>query len=449
MSSCSLQGTEALCGTLRVPEDPTNPAGRAIDLRVAVIPAVDATPKSDPVFWLSGGPGGAATEDFAWTSAAFSMLHADRDFVLADQRGTGDSHRLVAPTQPDTSGQSDDEAAATIKAWVAATLAQMDGDPRFYTTSVAMDDLDLVRAALGYDKINLYGASYGATAAQYYLRQHEGRVQAVVVDGATLLDVPVFERMAASTQRALDLLFDRCKASVACADAYPDIRAEFTTVLERVTTAPLATGVADPRTSRPVVMDRSTFAGAVHLLLMEAHAAAALPSQIHAAYRGDFDRLAQAAANAMGQDTGQLVMSTVIRCSEAWARYDPDVVARLGQGTFEGELQTEMARSQATACGFIPKAVVPANDAEPVRSDVPVLLLVGEADPQDPPQNVADAAVELPKSVTVVVPGQGHTVGHIGCMPSLVTAFIQAGTVAGLDLRCASSIGIPAFVTYP
>jgi pimeloyl-ACP methyl ester carboxylesterase len=449
MSPCSLQGTEALCGTLRVPEDPSNLAGRAIDLRVAVIPAVDATPKRDPVFWLSGGPGGAATEDFAWTPGVFSMLHADRDFVMVDQRGTGGSHRLVAPIPPDTSGQSDDAAVATVKAWVTATLAEMDGDPRFYTTSVAMDDLDRVRAALGYEQINLYGVSYGATAAQYYLRQHEERVRTVVLDGGTLLDVPVFERIATNTQRALDLLFDRCDTSAVCAGPYPGLRGEFATVLARVTTDPVTTTVTNPSTSQPVVMDRSTFAAAVHLLLLNAQSAAGLPNYIHAAYGGDFDRLASAAARAMGDDTSQLVMSTIIRCSEAWARYDPDEVARQAEGTFEGDLQIQAARSQATACDLVPKGVVPANDGDPARSAVPVLLVVGEADPQDPPQNTADATVELPRSATVVVAGHGHGVAHLGCMPGLITAFVNAGTAAALDVRCAANVPIPSFITWP
>ena len=450
MVGCSLRQTDALCGTLRVPEDPSNPGGRSIDLRVAVIPAVSATPKSDPVFWLSGGPGGAATEDFAWTPATFSTLRVDRDFVLVDQRGTGGSHRLVAPTaQPDVSGLSHEDAVATIRAWVAATLAAMDGDPRFYTTSVAMDDLDLVRAALGYERINLYGVSYGATAAQYYLRQHEQRARTVILDGATLLDVPILERIAPNTQRALDLLFDRCERSVACAAAYPDVRDEFATALARVTANPATTAVINLLTSEPIVVDRSTFAGAVHSFLMKAQTASALPSYIHAAYGGDFDRFAQAIADATGEAAEPLVMSVVIRCSEAWARYQPDEVARLGQNTFEGELQTEMARSQATGCGFVPKGIVPANDADPVRSNVPVLLLVGDSDPQDPPQNVADAAIEMPQSVMVVVPGQGHGVGHLGCIPGLMTTFIEAGTVAGLDGRCAANIATPAFTTYP
>jgi pimeloyl-ACP methyl ester carboxylesterase len=449
MTACSLRGTEALCGTLRVPEDPSNPAGRAIDLRVALIPAAAAIPQNDPVFWLAGGPGGAATEEFWWTRAVFTGLHSDRDFVLVDQRGTGGSHPLVAPAAPDVSGQSSEEAVATIKAWVAKTLAEMDGDPRFYTTSVAMDDLDLVRAALGYDRINLYGASYGATAAQYYLRQHEDRVRTVVLDGATLLDVPVFERIAPNTQRALDLLFDRCEASRPCAAAYPGVRDEFATVLARVTTNPASTSVTPPGAAEPIVIDRSAFAGVVHQLLMDAQSAATLPAHIHSAYGGDFDPLARALANAMGQGSDQLVMSVMIRCSEAWARYDPSEVARLGEATFEGELEVQMARSQETSCGLIPKGTVPPNDGEPVRSDVPALLLVGEADPQDPPPNVADAAVELPRSATVVIPGQGHTVAHIACMPSLVAAFIRAGTATGLDVGCVSSIATPAFVTGP
>lgn len=449
MTGCSLRQTEALCGTLRVPEDPSNPTGRAIDLRVAVVPAAAAVPKSDPVFMLAGGPGGAATEDLAWTPAIFSDLHAERDIVLVDQRGTGGSHRLVAPPPPDTAGLSEEGALATIRAWVATTLAAMDGDPRFYTTSVAMDDLDLVRAALGYERINLYGASYGATAAQYYLRQHGDRVRTVVLDGGTLLDVPVFERIATNTQRALNLLFTRCERTASCGGGYPNLRDEFATVLARVTADPVTTTVADPTTARPIVMDRSTFAGAVHLLLMESHAASALPSQIHAAYGGDFDRLAGAAARASGAPGDQLVMSTVIRCSEAWARFDPKEVARLSVETFEGDSQLQSARSQAQACAFVPTGSVPASDAEPVRSHVPVLLLVGEADPQDPPENIADASIELSESATVVVPGQGHTVAHIGCMPSLMAAFIEAGTARSLDLRCVMTIVAPAFVTYP
>jgi hypothetical protein len=76
---------------------------------------------------------------------------------------------------------------------------------------------------------------------------------------------------------------------------------------------------------------------------------------------------------------------------------------------------------------------------------VPVLLLNGSEDPQDPPANVADAVTELPNSLEVVAPAQGHTVGHLGCLPQVVAAFIEAGTTEGLDTTCVDELLPPPF----
>ena len=186
-----------------------------------------------------------------------------------------------------------------------------------------MDDLDEVRAALGYDKINLYGPSYGATAAQYYIRQHGDRVRTAVLDGGTLLDVPIFERIAPDSQRALDILFDRCAADSSCRKAYPDVRSEFTAVMKRLAREPVTTSINDPWSGEPIVLDTSAFAGAIHGGLVNESVMGQIPSFIHAAFRKDWDQVAQAIATAAGPktaDTGPLVMSIVIRCSEGWAR---------------------------------------------------------------------------------------------------------------------------------
>jgi pimeloyl-ACP methyl ester carboxylesterase len=451
MGACRLNGMAALCGTLDVPENRTDPAGRWIGLRVAVIPTQSRQPLPDPVFMLAGGPGGAATQSLAWAASTFSAVN--RDVVLVDQRGTGGSNRLVVPAPPDLSGLVGPEREAAAQAWVDETLEAMPGDPRFYTTSIAMDDLEAVRAALGYDKINLYGGSYGATAAQYYLRQYEANVRSVVLDGGTLLDVPVFERIALNTQRALDLLFDRCAADATCKAAYPDLRTEFQTILARLADEAVTTSVIDPWSGQPIVIDPVSFASAVHAGLLDGQFSSRMPALLHAGFLGAWDTVAQASADASRQaasDRDVLAMASVIRCSEAWARYDPTEVERLGAGTFELEAQLANARMQAESCRFTPAGVVPDNDAQAVRSDVPVLLILGEADPQDPPSNVADAPTELPNSLTVVVPGQGHTVGHLGCMPSVVVAFINAGTVHDLDVSCAATgVPLPPFLTLP
>jgi pimeloyl-ACP methyl ester carboxylesterase len=453
MTPCVVGDQPAVCGTLRVREDRSKSAGRQIDLRVAVIPAVSSVPKPDPLVALDGGPGQAATIDLGWTAAVFANIHADRDIVLMDQRGTGGSNRLVAPGSPDVSGLSPAEAVAKIEAWRDQVLASLPGDPRFYTTSVAMDDLDEVRAALGYDRVNLYGPSYGATAAQYYLRQHEDRVRAVVLDGGTLLDVPIFERVAPNSQRALDLLFRRCAADAACHAAYPDLATDFAAVLTRLAARPARTSVGDPWTGEPIVIDQMSFAGTVHAGLLHTQSIGAVPRLIHAAAAGDWDAVARAIAAAMGpasERTDELVMSVVIRCSEGWARFDPAETARRGADSYLGPSQVETAKNLAVACRYAPPGAVTPDDREMVTSDRPVLLVLGEADPQNPPANVADAPTDFPNSLTVVVPGQAHTVAHLGCMPSIVESFIASGTVAGLDVSCAATgVPLPPFDTTP
>jgi pimeloyl-ACP methyl ester carboxylesterase len=453
MVPCTAGDASAVCGSLRVPEDRSNPAGRQIDIRVAVIPAIAPVPSADPLFALDGGPGGAATEDLGWMASVFTGIHADRDIVLVDQRGTGGSNRLVAPDAPDTSGLSEGDAAAKLDAWVKGVLAEMPGDPRFYTTSVAMDDVDEVRAALGYDTIDLYGPSYGATAAQYFVRQHPEHVRAVVLDGGTLLNVPIFERIAPNSQRALDILFNRCAADAACDAAFPDLRAEFGAVMTRLSGNPVTTSVSDPRTGEALVIDASTLAGSVHGALVDQQSLGELPRLIHAAHEGNWETVAEAIAAAAGPgtaDTTQLVMSIVIRCSEGWARMDPVETERQGAGSYLRDVEVAIARNQAVSCRYAPPGYVTADDAKGMTSDVPMLLILGEADPQNPPANVAEAPSRFPNSRTVVVPGQAHTVGHLGCMPSIVESFIDAGTVEGLDVSCAATdVPVPPFRTSP
>jgi pimeloyl-ACP methyl ester carboxylesterase len=408
-----------LCGVSPVKEDRRDAASRTIDLKVVVIPAVAAEPEPDPVFALAGGPGGAATDSFSWMPEVFSDLHATRDIVLIDQRGTGGSNPV--------------EYSANVGPEVA-----------FYTTSVAMDDVDDVRIALGYDMIDLYGPSYGATAAQYYMRQHPEHVRSAVLDGATLLNYPILEHWATSSQAALDKLFSRCEADAACSTAFPKLRQEFDAVLAAARTEPIDTGVTDPDTGDPVLMDAATLERAVHSALVGSDKSAYLPLLIHEAYLGDWASVIATAQQIGGDSTGSnLAMPVVIRCSEAWANYDPEQVAKLGAGSYDVEDQIASAQTWATTCASTPKGVVPANDSDPVRSDIPVLFTVGDSDPQDPPPNIAEAAVDLPNSLTVVVPGQGHTVAQMGCMPSIVTAFISAGTADGLDTSCVDKGGVP------
>ncbi|MFI5261433.1 MAG: alpha/beta fold hydrolase [Candidatus Limnocylindrales bacterium] len=441
MTLCTVGDVPAICGMLQVPEDPAKPAGRQVGLHVAVVPTLAAVAAPDPLFALAGGPGGAASEQFGWLPGRFADIHATRDIVLVDQRGTGGSNPLTLPNVPDTSGLSAAQASAALVAWAKTALAALDADPRTYTSSVAADDLDAVRAALGYDRIDLYGPSYGGTLAQYYLRQFSQHVRVAVLDGSTPLDVPLFERVAPNSQHALDLVLQRCAADAACHAAYPNPAGELAHLLSQLA-RPITTNIKDPVTGASAVIDKVTVELGIHQALLTSATAALLPQAIHLADTGRWDLVAELMATP-SESAPNLLMAQLIRCSESWARFDPAITTNLGAGSYVLDAELDIAQARAAVCRVLPRGEVPADDAAPVRAAIPVLWVVGDADPQDPPANLAAVPSQLTDSRIVVVPGQGHTVGHLGCMPSIIGAFVVAGSAAALDTSCVEYDGVP------
>ena len=450
MTACTISGevpvqasVAGYCGTLQVPEDRSNPSGRQIGLRVAIVPATAADAKPDPFFALAGGPGDASTSFFAWLPGLYAQIHASHDIVLVDQRGTGASNRLVLPAMPDATGLSSAEADARLSAWAKDGLAALDADPRMYTSTVAADDLDAVRAALGYDRIDLYGTSYGGELAQYYLRQHPDHVRVAVMDGSTPLDVPVLERMAATSEQALDLLLTRCEQDEACHAAFPNLAAEWSALV-----AAFAKGVTvtDPNSGTTGVADLATIGPSIHAALLTGAAAVQLPLAIHLAAQGQWDRVNELVPPSDASPSGgsTLLMKDEILCSEAWARWDPAEVERLGADSYAVSFLRAWATGEATLCHYLPTGVLPADDAGPARTDLPVLWLAGDGDPQDPPSNLAGVAAQEPNARVVVMPAQEHVVGHLGCGPSVIAAFIDAGTAEGLDVSCVWQGAAPA-----
>jgi pimeloyl-ACP methyl ester carboxylesterase len=446
MQPCTAGGFPAACGGLEVPENRMDPTGRMIRLNVVVIPAASEHPAADPVFFLAGGPGGAATENWAYAPQTFPAIHQDRDIVLVDQRGTGGSNELLFPTAPDISGMSRSDGWRIVKRWAKEAIEGLNGDVRYYTSAIAADDLDDVRAALGYDLIDLYGSSYGATLAQYYLRQHEAHVRAVVLDGGTLVDVPIIEVMAARSQEALERVFARCEADPGCHGSYPDPARDLRRALRRLSRQPVRTDAVDYGSGKHVILTSDSLAGRMHELLVTGRSGE-IPRLLRATAAGDFQPLTSLVLAALRQpDPTQLGMFWSIECSEAWAAHERDRIAEVGAGSYYLPVMLEAGRNIDLGCSLMPRVAARAGDGRPVRSNVPVLLLNGTLDPQDPPANVADAATELPNSL-VIVATQAHTFGHVGCMPDVVTAFIEAGTVKGLDTTCVDGLPTPPFVT--
>jgi pimeloyl-ACP methyl ester carboxylesterase len=459
MADCQLTApgltatVKARCGTWTVPEDRANAGGRKVNLRVAIVASVSRSPAPDPLFFVAGGPGQAATESFVVLAGAFEQIRQKRDIVLVDQRGTGQSGALQCSNEDQTDealSLSDAEAQARLKQEVAACLKGLKADPRFYTTPIAVRDLDDVRAALGYDKINLYGVSYGTRVAQTYLHDYPEHVRTVILDGVVPQDEALGLNEARDAQRALDLIFDRCGSDPGCQAAFPNVRAEFATLLAALEKEPARVTLPHPVTGKvvDVLLTRRQAGAAVRLLSYTPETAALLPLLIHTAAQGNAAPLA-AQWLIVSEDLSQSVslgLNLSVVCAEDAPFLQPEALAQANRDTY---LQNGESDNIQFMCSVWPHGTLPADFKQPVKSTLPVLLLSGEADPVTPPANADRVAQALPQSLRLVVPGDGHNVIYRGCLPRVAADFVKSGTVQGLDTACVQDIGpLPFFVSF-
>ena len=235
----------ARCGHYRVRENRDDTQSKELQLHVAVIPALRLKPAADPLFILSGGPGQAASDFYLSAGPAFARIRRDRDLVIVDQRGTGRSNRLDCGMPDDSEFVVLDQ--QKLQAAVRECLAALPGDPRYYTTSVAVRDLDDIRAALGYGTLNIYGISYGTRVAQHYMRRYPDRVRAAILDGVVPAEVALGPDIAIEAQRAIDITLQRCSRDAACAQQFPDVSAQFTALQARLSKEPVKLSIPHPR----------------------------------------------------------------------------------------------------------------------------------------------------------------------------------------------------------
>jgi len=447
LTPCKLPGLEheVRCGRFEVFEDRAAAKGRKIGLRVAVLPATGPDRAPDPLFFFEGGPGGSAVADAADLAHKWAAINRKRDIVLIDVRGTGDSNGLQCKALQGHAGVLGFLDSFLPVPGVRACRAEL--EPRanlaLYTTANAVDDVDDVRAALGYDRINISGASYGTFFALNYLRRHGQHVRTAMLDGVVPPNMRMPLYFAKDAQLALDQVLDDCAKDAGCHAAFPEVRAELERVLDRLGKTPAQIEVKDPKTGQPlpVTLSRSAVAQSLRYMLYLPVTAAQIPLQIHLAAQGDLGPIAATAylfGNMMTDMSDGFYLS--VTCAEDLPYYTDAEGEQAARGTYLGDFRS---RTQKAACAEWPRGTVPADFAEPVRSDVPTLLLSGERDPVTPAYWADQAARTLPHSIHLVAKGGGHDLGGLKgaeCLDQVFTAFLDRGKVEGLDTSCVAKI---------
>ncbi len=439
---------DAYCGTLKVFENRATKQGRQIDLNIVVLPALRADAQPDPLFFLAGGPGQGAAKLAKVVRELFRRVQNDRDIVLVDQRGTGKSNPLDCDNDDDSLRafmETDEQVLDRLK----ACQAKYDADLTLYTTPIAMDDLDDVRAFLGYDKINVYGGSYGTRAGLVYMRQHGDRVRTAILDGVAPPNMRLPLYFPRDTQRAFELLAKDCAADEGCNQAYPNLLERMKTLIDQLDKDPPTVKVTHPRTGETadVRIDARLLANVIVTALYSPIMTALVPAIVVAAEKHDFQSmLALATMGGGGEPNMSIGMQLSVICAEDAPKNTPDDLQKGSESTLFGKYVMSI---QQQACTFWPRGKVDESFYEPVKSDITTLVMSGEVDPVTPPTWGEQVAATLPNSKHVVIPGTGHTAGGTGCGQRIMRSFIEKGSLDGLDTTCIEKVKRPAFFLSP
>jgi pimeloyl-ACP methyl ester carboxylesterase len=429
----------AKCGTFEVPEDYAHPEGKRLKLALAVVPALDRGAGEAPVFLIAGGPGQGARDSFAPLLSSFRLLHRKHDLVMVDQRGTGGSNALVCKQDDEAEEEQQPPPNATeIAALAKACIAMLPGDPRFYTTSIAVRDLEAVRRALGYGAINLYGISYGSRVAQHFARRYPASTRAVIIDGVVPPGLALGPDLALMAQRVLDDTFTRCAEDAGCKAAYPRLRERFTELVVQLQAHPRTVSLNHPVTGKPVTRQFTLahLGVAARLLSYNPVSASLLPFLLSEAADGRPAPLLAQALTVAGDLSDQMApgMHNAVVCTEDMPFLEAAKVDRVALA--KTYLGTQTLDALVHTCAVWPRGVLDADLRQPLRSDIPFLLLSGTADPVTPPVYAEQAKAGLATSLHVAVKGNGHGQWNVPCAPRVMADFITSGTTNGLDVKC-------------
>ena len=444
--------TAAWCAPFEVPENRDDPNSRKIQLKLAVIRSSAQVASKDMLVMLAGGPGQAATESWPGVSTALQPLTAHRHVLLLDQRGTGGSNPLTCKDEGEgTEGGAEDidTSAERQKQETERCLKQIEGkaDPRYYTTTIAAQDLEDVRKALGSPAFDLVGVSYGTRMAQQYAMHYPKAVRSLVLDGVVPNELVLGEDFARNLDDALKAQFAQCTANEACRKRFNDPYQTLYQLRDALRANPHKVSFRDPQNYQSVqrTLSEYSLASVVRMFAYSPLTSALLPLSIDAAAHGDVGPLLGQAKLLSGDlsDTMNGGMQLAVICSE-----DADLLVPRDEDAHT-ILGTRMVDTLRNTCAVWPKGTRPADFHQPLKTDKPVLLFSGQFDPVTPPRYGEQVAKNLSNARHLVLTGQGHNVINAGCAPQLVRHFIEDLNPKALDASCLERLQpTPTFIDF-
>lgn len=450
-------GASPQCGYLVVPENRRRPDSPSIRLHVGIFKSTSASPAPDPVIHLGGGPGSPTTNWASYLSdvGILGGFLRSRDYILFDQRGTGNSlPRLNCPDRDDMTvtlltQQFDlDTASGMALDAYARCRDRLRGegiDLAAYNSAASAADINDLRLALGYQTINLYGVSYGTRLALTAMRDTPETIRAVILDSPYPPQVNLYTTWARYAQRAFDVLFDGCAADPACNAAYPDLRSVFYQLAAQLEASPVPVDAAN--TNLTVLVDGDVLIDVLFSGLYRMDTIPGMPALIYETSRGNYTRLSRRLSLFFDRG-GSAGMTNSVQCNEEapFGTYEDMLadtlsVQPLVRDHFNNDIRVYFSMCNAWGAGRAGP-----TENEPVTSDIPTLLLTGEYDPITPPEWATLTAGTLTSSTVYQFPGWGHWIMRSGsCGLKIGLDFMDTPT-GPVDASCIATMGPPVFV---
>lgn len=456
------------CAYLTVPEIHAEPNGPT--LRLFVLTARSSSPNSEPLVLLQGGPGGSGIEPFLsllfplFSNTTHPVLQ-DRDIIILELRGTLRSKPNLACTETLELTRANIERNLTDEESLNLSRQALDScfqrlqesgaNLAAFNRREAANDVESLRAALGYSQINLYGVSYGTAVAQEVMRLHPQTVGAVILDAVVPVNRNFIQDAPATYDTSLNEVFEACQEDADCQRQHPDLETEFLNLVDQLNAHPIILTVPE------MDIDTHLPTGTVYHMPLDGDSFVGLAFQIQ--YQADILRaLPQIMTNLreLGKDellssvTGQVLFSNLV--SEG--AYYSEVCA--AQHDFQvpeavwDAMRPQIANSQrsgieavATICQDWEVPSLEPGLSQPVTSDIPTLIISGRFDPVTPAPNGALVAATLGRSYQVVLPNAGHGAGlQLECPQSIVRAFLRTPGQHP-DMTCVDTMPPLRFIT--
>lgn len=442
----------ARCGELKVKEDPDDPNSPEIAIAILRLPAISPVAQADPLFLIQGGPGGSSIDMANQLHGFFADVRKNRDLIFVDQRGTGKSNPLHCEKMSLQDAKLPDAVQQQKQLEIMRNCAvRYQQSLPFYTTRHAVQDLDAVRVALGYQTINLWGVSYGTRVALEYARRFGDHTRSIVLDAVAPTAIALGKYSARDMLAALTSVSSECMAQVDCAAHYGNPLQKAEIVYARLLAAetagqPVEVTYQHPR-HQQLASHRLTpraFSMLMFMALYSRDTTVLLPEMISRAEQQDYSLLAALLALTAEQAHSMNIAEAMhfgVICNEDW----PQISASERQTTapFFGFNPVE---EKGAICDFWPAASLPDDYWQPINSSVPALLLSGKYDPVTPSTWADYVASSLPNSTRLLVAGGNHGVSTEGCMPQIIAQFIERASMTGINSDCAAKIKSLPFV---